>query len=126
MPVVHSEDTSYKQRCYVQALYFSARWTYRQIAADQNLSLGTVSNICNAPATPKKRKGRPFSIDAATRRQLVFTATSSAAHRRMPVTQVAAICGVNACERTLLKAFAKEGYHRRVARKKPYLDDRKR
>lgn len=124
MPVVNAPDTSYKKRCYVQALHFRAGWTYQKIAADQGLSLGTVHNICKGPATPKKRKGRPFSIDTPTRRSLVATATMSSAHRRMPLMEVAELCGVRGSERTIRKAFSLEGYSRRVARKKPFLEER--
>jgi len=117
-------DTSYKKRCFVQALRFRAGWTYREIAADQNLGLSTVHDICQAPATPKKRKGRPFSIDTPTRRRLVATATFSAANRRLTYSEVADLCGIQASEKTLRKAFSLEGYHRRKARKKPFLDER--
>ena len=117
-------DTSYKKRCYVHALRFRAGWTYQQIAEDQNLGLSTVHDICKAPATPKKRKGRPFSIDSPTRRRLVATATMSSAHRRMPLMEIAELCGVQASEKTIRKAFSLEGYSRRVARKKPFLEER--
>jgi len=120
------ECVSYKQRCAVRTLHFSANWTYRQIAEEQKLSLRTVFDICQAASTPKKPKGRPFSLDTPMRRRLVATATMSAAYRRMPLHEVAAACGVQACEKTLRKAFRMEGYSRRVARKKPFLDVRKR
>jgi len=121
MPPIKTHEASYRQRCAVQALRFSAGWTYQRIADDQNLGVSTVWDICHAPATPKKRKGRPFSIDSPTRRTLVATATRDSTHRQMPFTHIADICGVQACERTLQKAFALEGYHRRKARKKPFL-----
>ena len=107
-------------RC--KALHFSAGWTYCQIAEHQNLAVGTVYNICNAPATTKKRKGRPLSIDTSTHQRLVSIATMSAAHRQMPLAKIAALCGVQACDCTLVKAFRQEGYARRVTWKKPLLD----
>lgn len=119
MPANTYEHASYKKRCYVQALRFSAGWTFRKIAEYQGLSPSTVYEICNAPATPK-RGHRPFSIDTPTRRRLVATATSSAVHRRMPLHEIAAACGVHACEKTLRKAS------RRIAQKKPFLDTRQR
>lgn len=123
MPPIKTKETSYKTRCQVQALRFSAGWTYARIAEDQNLGISTVRDICNSPATPKKRKGRPFSIDSPTRRHLVATATQDAAHRQMPFQEIAELCGVQASERTLRKAFALEGYKRRKARKKVFLTD---
>lgn len=122
MPQVKTQETPYKKRCAVQALRFSAGWSYPRIAQDQNLAVSTVWDICHAPATPKKRKGRPFSIDTPTRQRLVATATQNSLHRQMPLPDIAEICGVRASERTLRKAFAREGYHRRKARKKPFLN----
>ena len=112
---------TYKQRCFIHALRFEAGWSYERIAESQDIPKSTVWDICQAPPTPKKRSGRPFSIDPATRRVLVTTATQDAEHHRMPYTDIADICGIRASEKTLRKAFALEGYHRRKARKKPYL-----
>jgi len=123
MPYKHA---SYKTRCQVQALRFSAGWTYRRIAEDQNLAVSTVHDICHGPSTPRKTKGRPILLDTPTRCRLVAMATQSAEHRRMPLREVAALCDIEACDRTLRKAFAKEGYARRVARRKPLLDARQR
>ncbi|RPA99573.1 hypothetical protein L873DRAFT_1683177, partial [Choiromyces venosus 120613-1] len=67
--------------------------------------------------------GRPLSIDTPTMKQLVATAMMSSAHRQMPLTEVAAACGITACEKTLLKAFRSEGYSHRVACKKPLLGE---
>ena len=103
----------------VQALRFEAGWTYQRIAENQNLAITTVSDICHAPATPKKRIGRPFSITPTTRRVLVATATRDAQHRQMTLADIADICGVRASEKTLRKAFALEGYHRRKHGKSP-------
>jgi len=121
MPPVKGKETTYKQRCFIHALRFEAGWSYERIAESQDIPKSTVWDICQAPATPKKRSGRPFSVDTPTRRRLVGTATRDAEHRRMPYTDIAYLCGVGASERTLRKAFALEGYHRRKARKKPLL-----
>jgi len=119
MPYKH---TLYKTRCQVQALRFSDGWTYRRIADDQNLAVNTVHDICHGPSTPRKTKGRPILLDTPTRCRLVAMATQSAEHRRIPLREVTALCDIEACDRTLHKAFAKEGYARRVARRKPLLN----
>lgn len=121
MVAIKTAETSYKQRCYIQALRFEAKWTFRKIADNQGLALSTVFDICNKPATPKKRKGRPVILDSPTRRRLVFTATENAENRRKSYTEIAEICGITACEKTLRKAFDAEGYSRRIARKKVFL-----
>ncbi|PUU78255.1 hypothetical protein B9Z19DRAFT_910213, partial [Tuber borchii] len=98
-------------------LRFQAGWTYRRIAEDMGLSLTSVYRICESPATPKKRTGRPFSLDTPTRQRLVTTATASAVNRRLSFTEIAKLCDIQASEKTLRKAFKMEGYGRRVARK---------
>lgn len=115
MVAVKTFETSYNQRCYVQALRFEAGWTFQKIADNQKLSVGTVWNICNGPATPKKRKGRPLTLDSPTRRRLVYTASLTAENRRKSYAEIAEICGVKACEKTLQKAFQLEGCSRQVS-----------
>ena len=48
-----------------------------------------------------------------------------AANKRMRLTKVATACSVQACENILQKAFRREGYSHQVARKKLFLDERK-
>jgi len=64
-------------------------------------------------------------LDTPTRHRLLATATMRAANKRMRLTEVAAACSVQACENILQKGFRREGYSRRVARNKPFLDERK-
>ena len=65
--------------------------------------------------------GRRPIIDSPTRQRLVFAASQDAEHRRMPMIEVARELGIEAAKKTIRKAFQKEGYARRVARKKPLL-----
>ena len=81
MALVRRQEASYKQRCMVQALRFEAGWTYERITENQGLGMIIVHDICHGPATPKKRKGRPVSIDPAARRLLIATATRDAEYR---------------------------------------------
>jgi hypothetical protein len=55
------------------------------------------------------------------RRRLILRATQDAYHRRLTWQTVSQLEGIEACRRTLFKAFRKEGYFRRKATKKPYL-----
>ena len=121
-------DLSYKQRCTIHALRFSAGWTLQQIAENQNLPVSTVGRVCAGPTTPQKktRVGRKVKINTPQRQQLVALATLDAEHRRMRLVDIAQELGIEAGEKALRKAFAKEGYHRRSARRKPFLDEVKR
>lgn len=121
-------DVSYKLRCKVHALRNEAGWEYKEIAEVYGLQYHTVYKICRIRETPQKRGrcGRPRMIDTPTRKRMAQHSTMDAAHRRMPFKNVAAEVGVFASVPTLRQEFAKEGLHRRVARKKPFLNMTKR
>lgn len=64
-------------------------------------------------------------IDTPTRRRLGLSATATAEIRQEAFLERAQEIGIPAAASVLGTAFAKEGYYRRVARKKPYLDNLK-
>ncbi|KAF1967322.1 hypothetical protein BU23DRAFT_516642, partial [Bimuria novae-zelandiae CBS 107.79] len=51
---------------------------------------------------------------------------STTSSRRLPFTEIAHLEGIDACRRTLVKAFEKEAYFRRVAAEKPHLTEKQR
>ena len=109
-------------RSKIRGLREHAAWSFRHIAQEVGIAVSTVYSICRAPATPQKEKiGRPKLITTPIRQLLVATATASQANRRLPLTQVAEIAEVQASGETLRDAFATEGYHRRIARVRPFL-----
>ena len=55
------------------------------------------------------------------RKRRIAKATQNAYYRRMTLEEVAHQEGIQACRRTLVKAFVLEGYHRRKAAEKPFL-----
>lgn len=112
----HSE-----QRIYIHVLRFKAGWTLQRIASDQNLSVSTIWAVTKGPETPRKKRGRPVIIDTPTRKALVHSATLSAENRRKPLFQIANEEGIHASPETVRRAFLKESYVRRVARKKVLL-----
>ncbi|PUU79617.1 hypothetical protein B9Z19DRAFT_1064107 [Tuber borchii] len=119
------EWASNKQGCAIQALRNLAVWTYRQIAKVQNLSLGAVYNICQSSTIPKKLKGRMFSLNTPTGRQLAATATMKTAYCQMLLVEVPGAYSIEVSERTIRKAFQKEGYFPIVAQRKPFLHELK-
>ena len=109
-------------RSKIRGLRDHAEWTFRHIAQEVGVALSTVYSICKAPATPRKVKpGRPKILTAPIRKRLVDFATASQRNRRLPFTEVAELAGITADMRTLRIAFATEGYHRRIARSRPFL-----
>ena len=106
----------------IRALRQSAAWSFRCIANEFGIAVSTVYSICKAPTTPRKVKlGRPKLLNTPMRKQLITLATANQTNRRLPLTEIANLAGIKASPTLLRQAFAQEGYHRRVARVRPYL-----
>lgn len=113
---------THKERVEILTLFNLANWNKTQIARKLQLPLSTVRACISAGiTTPPTQHGRPILLTTQKRRRLVARATTDAFHRRMPVEEIAQIEGIQACRRTLLSAFEKERYFRRVAAEKPLL-----
>jgi len=109
-------------RSTIRGLRNHAAWTFRRIAQEIGIATATVFSICRAPATPQKKKpGRPEILTTPLRKRLIDFATASQKNRRLPLREVAELAGVDASPDVLRTAFATEGYHRRVARARPFL-----
>ena len=107
----------------IRALKHFAHWSYRQISTATGVALSTVYRIAHPPTTPthNRVRGRHSILRTPNRQKLISLATASAVNRHKPYTEIARMAGLNACERTLRRTMASAGYHRRVARKKPFL-----
>ncbi|KAF8434899.1 hypothetical protein BGX38DRAFT_152224 [Terfezia claveryi] len=77
-------------------------------------------NLSHPTASPT-RKGRPPKLVQQQHQRLIEIATSSALHRHICL--IAELSGITASENTIRKAFEAEGYHRCIARIKPWLSD---
>ena len=55
------------------------------------------------------------------RKHLISEATKNATNHHKPYPDIAALIGLKVSPNTLYRAFEKEGYYRRAARKKPFL-----
>jgi len=67
----------------------------------------------------KNSLGPPPVVNAGITQCLIETATASSHHRWLPYTRIAELVGVQ-LSATLKKTFEAAGYHRRVARIKPF------
>jgi len=120
---------STRTRTTVYALRHYAAWSYSQLQQEFNIPLSTLHRIIYGAgdADKKKRKnhhpsrGRRRVIDSAVKQQLINAATASTQNRRLPLSLIAEQVGIKISARALCRAFASEGYHRRVARVKPFL-----
>jgi len=109
---------------HVRALRHIAGWPYRKIALAVGLSLGTVHRTAQQKQHQKEKKvrGRPWMLRPELRQDLIDIVTQSAENRRKPLTEIAYMAGIQASSKTLRRSLALDGYHRRVARKKPFLN----
>lgn len=113
-----------RERVRIITLSRFGQWNQSKIARYLGIARTTVrSCIVQGFETPKKPVGRLPMLNTPIRKRLVNRATLDAFHRRMPYEEIAQIEGIQACRRTLIKAFEKEQYHRRVATEKPLLTD---
>lgn len=112
----------------IRALKHYAHWPYRQIATATGVALSTVYRIAHPPLTPirSRLRGRHSILRTTQRERLIVLATSSAENRRKSYTEIAQMAGITACSRTLRRTISSAGYHRRIARKKPYLSSKTR
>jgi transposase len=114
-----------RERTEILTLYNHAGWNQSQIARELRLAISTV-RLCIKEGyyTPRKPRGRPPLLTIRRRYRLIKRATQDGLHRRMSYQTIAALEGIQACRRTLTRAFIQAGYNRRVAKKKPLLTDK--
>lgn len=113
------------RRCYIYALREYGRWTIRKISRTLCIPRSTVHRICQRgpnDLAPRYRSGRPSLITPTIRRRLIEIATASSQNRRLPLASIARLAGIRASSKALRQAFHIEGYHRRIARQKPFLN----
>jgi hypothetical protein len=120
MPKTPNRRLTYKERIQIHTLA-EIGWQQKAIAQKLGIPRSTVSNCLHTPITPTKPQGRKPILDTPLRTLLVRHATENAEQRRKTREEIASELGINACRRTLLRAFEKELYHRRKATEKPFL-----
>lgn len=109
-------------RSKIRAMRAVALWPFRRISQEFNLPLSTVFSVCAQPNTPTTiRSGRPRALTEAQCQALIQHATASQANRRKSLFTIAEELNIHVNERTLRRVFTEQGYHRRVARAKPFL-----
>jgi transposase len=115
-----SKHASDRDRHYIQRLKEQG-WKQKDIAAEMGWSAARVSYLLKQPITPKKRSGRPPKFNTTERQSIVQFIESSSEARDLPWGQVSIQFGAGQRGHAMSAALKKEGYQRRVARKKPLL-----
>jgi transposase-like protein len=120
-PKTPQRRLTYEERARIHALHYHAGWSYSRISRELGIPDGTVRHCALTRLTPQKPRGRHPLLSTPLRQRLVSHATASHEQRLKPLRQIAHELNINVDQRTLTKAFAKEGYYRRVATEKPLL-----
>jgi hypothetical protein len=108
----------------IETLYFEAGFTIDDICLQLNITRGQVRYALEHRLTPQHyKRGRPPTLSTPQRKRLIQWVTASADNRRVPWAEIPPILGWDCGEKAIRAAFKKEGYVRRIARRKPPLTD---
>ncbi|RPA95259.1 hypothetical protein L873DRAFT_1698711, partial [Choiromyces venosus 120613-1] len=103
--------------------FHEAGWAYSKIARSVNCNQSIAHKIVHElMAPPKTMRGHLPVLSSADRQWLVQVAIKSAENRRKPFWEIEFMCQIHALDKVLCGAFELEGYHCRVAQRKPFLD----
>lgn len=123
-PKTPTKQTSRDDRLRIETLYFDAGFTLDQIALQLNFTKRQIQYALSHRLTPQKSiRGRKVLLNTPQRRRLIEWVTASSTNRRIPWSEIPAILGWDCGEKAIRKAFQKEGFVRRYARRKPPLSD---
>jgi transposase len=104
----------------IETLYFDAGFTQDEIALQlYPITIGQVQYALSHRLTPQKHyRGRKVLLNTPQRKRLVEWVTASNANRRVKWADIPTILGWNCGEKAIRAAFKKEGFVRRIARRK--------
>ena len=114
MPKTPQRRLTYKERVQIHTLR-ELGWNQKAIGLYIKVPQNTISICLRQLATPTKQAGRKPLLNTPIRQLLVRHATENAEQRRKTREQIAHKLGIQACRRSLVKAFEKELYYRRNA-----------
>lgn len=95
-----------RQRVDILTLRNDAGWGYTRISTSLNIPRSTVRRTIQHPEMPEKPRGRVPNLNNPKRQGLIRRATAD-----VPITDIAAIEGMDACRRMLRAAFEKGEIH---------------
>ena len=113
-----ASDLTRDQRRDIQLLR-SLGWKYKDIERFTKATPSQVYTACTIRATPTKRPGRPPLLTQAQIEELIEFVCASKENRRMSYDQLAKTLGFGVKRHTIRTILLKEGFHRRLAIRKP-------
>jgi hypothetical protein len=110
------------QRLRVQTLFNDTNYTISQIALQTGYTLRQIRYALAYRLTPQKQKtGQRVVLSTPQRKRLIQWVTASKENRETAWIEIPGILGLDCGEKAIRTAFRKEGFGRRVSRKKPPL-----
>ena len=104
-------------------LLHSIGWKYNQIQEKTGFSQHQIQYACTSPATPTKRSGRPPTLSQAQIEDPIGYVCMSARNRRLSFQQLADELDFGVGRMAIRAALVKEGFHRRLAMRKPPISE---
>jgi len=104
----------------------SIGWQYAAIQEKTGFSRHQIQYACTTLATPVKRSGRPPLLTVAQIEELIEYVCASARNRHLSYEQLAKEMDFEVGEKAIRTALIKEGFHRRLALRKPPISERNR
>lgn len=119
VPKQPSPQLTRDDRLRIQTLFFDANHTRAQICLETGYTYDQVCYAITHRLTPQKRKtkGR-ILLNTPQRKRLIQWVTASRENRETPWPEIPQILGFDCGEYAIRSAFKKEGFGRRVERKK--------
>ena len=121
-PIALKRQITVSRRSKIRSLSNIALWPFRRIAASVDLPLSTVFSICAWSGSPHQIcTGRLPCLSHENKCLLPAHATPWPVNRRKSLDTISKELDIHVHERTLRPIFSDSGYHRRIARVKPFL-----
>jgi len=115
------------ERLCIQTLFFDANYICSQICLQTGHTYNQVCYAIKHRLTPQKRKSsRRVLLNTPQRKKLIQWVTASRENRETPWIAIPGILGWDCGEAAIRTAFKKEGYRRRVSKRKCPLSEENR
>lgn len=126
-PKTPQKQCTRDDRLRIQTLYFDAGFTESEICLQLCLTRDKVRYALAHRLTPQNHaRGRRVVLNTPQRKRLIEWVTCSAANRRTKWKDIPALLEWDCGEKAIRAAFKKEGFVRRIARRKPPLTEQHR
>ena len=123
-PKTPTYSTSRDDRLRIQTLFNDAGWEIDDIILQLNLTRRQVEYALENRLTPQKHfTGRHLLLDTPKRKALISWVSANTQNRRVAWANIPSYLGWECSSKAIHNAFKKEGYVRRVARRKLLISE---